>query len=220
MGIWNLNELDPPDGHVLGKGRFKGRKSYRVAETGVTFMEPKRINYQERPVAFLDIETSGTDPRWADILEIGIVRTDEPEPLELKLPLINPQRAEEEALAIVGYTEKEWEDAVPWGFVAQQVWDKLAVGSPAIVGHNLFRFDWPVLEWRLRAMGFPTHLIGRPLIDTLSLAFAHFHGQPDAPANLSLESLCVYYQINPEGVHRALGGARRCRQIYERLCGH
>lgn len=215
MSLWNRNELTNPEGSVQGKGPFKGRKLYEVRETGVTFMEPKKLKYRERPIAFVDIETSGTDPVHSDILEIAIIRSDEETPYVQKLPLVSP--GDPVALETVGYEEEEWREAMPWGLVAQSVWDRLAQGGPAVVGHNLYQFDWPFLNWRLRAMGFPTQLVGRPFIDTLSLAFGKFHDVPNGPKNLSLDALCVFYGLEPEGVHRALGGAQRCRAIYDRM---
>lgn len=210
MPHWDLNEIETRE--------VKGRKRYRVVATGVEFFHPKPVNYQERPIAFLDIETSGFDHLHCDILEVGIERTDRNTPLVYKLPLLSPQHATEEALDLVGYDAEEWaKEAVPWSMVVQEIWDWLAEGSPAIVGHNVFRFDWLFLEWRLRALGFPTHLIGRPIVDTLQLAFARFHGQQDAPDRLKLDNLCVYYGLPPEGVHRALGGVQRVRKLYERL---
>lgn len=218
MSHWDLNELAAPEGHVHRTGPFKGRKFYEVTQTGMKFMEPKKVKYRERPLVFLDIETSGTDPVHSDILEIAIIRSDEETPYEQKLPLLRHQNATPEALQVVGYNDEEWQSAMPWGLVAQDVWDQLAQDSPAIIGHNITRFDWLFLEWRLRAMGFPTGLIGRPIVDTLGLAFARFYVSRDGPADsLSLDSLCVHYGIEPEGVHRALGGARRCREIYRRI---
>lgn len=210
MSDWNLNEIE--------SRAVDGRKRYTVVGTGVEFFEPKKVNYRERPVAFLDIETSGLDPVHSDILEIAIARSDRSAPLVHKLPLVRPSNATPEALKVVGYDEAEWKrDAVPWAMVAQEIWDWLAEGGPAIVGHNIARFDWPFLDWRLKALGFPTQLVGRPLVDTLSLAFAKFHGAVDSPDRLNLDGLCEFYGLAPEGIHRALGGVQRVQAIYERL---
>lgn len=227
MSIWNLNEYE--------KFRDKNGSHFRCVPTGAEYrvhwipllghphggeyfpVKPSK-NINERPIAFLDLETTGDSHIHNDIIDIAIIRTDRDLVYEQKCMVVNHHAWDPEAKKITGYTDEDWSDSVPFSMVASEVFEWLASDGPAIVGHNIYRFDWMFLEWRLKSLGFPAHQLGRPIIDTMSLAFTRLRGQVEDDAGLSLNACCRALGIPEESaVHRAIEGARRCKAIYEKL---
>ena len=227
MSLWNLNELE--------KISDTKPRRFRCVPTGAEYdvhwvplknhygggehfpVKPDK-NINSRPVLFIDLETTGDNPVFHDIIEIAMIRTDREEEYVQKCAVVNPSSWLAVAREKTGYNDKDWEDAPTFAMVAGEVFEWLATGGPAVVGHNLYRFDWLFLEWRLKSLGYPAHQVGRPLIDTMGLAFGAMRGHVPEDAGLSLNSCCKFLGVEPEGtIHRAVEGARRVQAIYERL---
>lgn len=168
-----------------------------------------------RGLAFLDIETLGTNPRTHAIIEVACVRLgDVPWSSKLAVGKYDVERAEPGALAVNGFSAEEWKDAPPAAGVLVELAKRLH--GCVIVGHNLNDFDLAFLEIAWQGL-VPYREVVRSTIDTYPLAKAALskHGVK----KFSLQSCCEYYGIEPEGVHRALGGALRCQALFERLLG-
>jgi DNA polymerase III alpha subunit (gram-positive type) len=75
------------------------------------------MRFSERPLAIIDLETSGLDPLIHEILDLAVLVVDQ---ATLKVQTrysarvrpTNIKRAAKRALAIVGYTDREWRTAV------------------------------------------------------------------------------------------------------------
>lgn len=76
------------------------------------------MRYRDRSLAIVDLETSGLDPLIHEILDIGVLVVDQ---VSLKIQTrysarvrpTNIKRAAKRALSIIGYSEREWQNAVP-----------------------------------------------------------------------------------------------------------
>lgn len=96
----------------------------------------------------IDLESTGLDVTTDRIVEIGIVLYDwtQEKPLEIISQLINPHMLiPAEATAINGITDNE---VRMYGSELKPVLEKigiLALKAEYIVGHNIRRFDWPLL---------------------------------------------------------------------------
>lgn len=173
---------------------------------------------------FLDTETTGLDPLRHEIVDIWAQRR-RAGSLELVgeagglvLPAY-PERSDEEALRINGFSPDLWESLGAEPF--ETVWDRVSRISQnrnglALVGSNP-RFDMGFLE---AALGGERFRMWRPasIIDTVDLA------QPLKARGMirsrSLEALCEHLDIHYEvPAHTARGDVLATVAVYERLMG-
>lgn len=169
-----------------------------------------KMPISERPLAFIDVETSGLDVQIHEILEIAIIHSDGRE-YTTKVQPNHIESAEVEALGINGYNPDEWADAPTSKEVAPKVANLLA--DCILIGQNV-RFDAKFVEKFHRRNGvdirFDYHII-----DTATLIFEHL--VPCGLESLSLNPACAFLGIETEEVHRAHGGAIRAKLLYEKL---
>lgn len=181
-----------------------------------------RQKLAQKPLAFLDIETTGLNHVLYDLIEVAVIRTDHVAPYVTKIrpTLVMPPQSR--ACAVNGFNEHEWRDAPTWGDVAPRLHAELR--GAVIVAHNLMGFDWVWLRHyfntfntahanddRIKTL---TDLRG-PFIDTIALAYTIL--VPRGLQKLSLAACCEFLDLEPEGTHRALGGAKRCKAIYDHM---
>ncbi len=108
-----------------------------------------------RPFAFLDIETTGRHPGIHEILEIGVVITNSDmsemlDSFELKTRPERIEDAEQEALAINHWSEEAWRDAMPLVQALNIFGEKIKGATPA--GWNV-SFDRAFLEPAMNRSG-------------------------------------------------------------------
>lgn len=156
----------------------------------------------------LDIETTGLNPEFAEIIEIAAVRYHlghEVDALEL---LIQPSgELDEDITDLTGITPEMLADAPSWGSVFPQIVEFL--GDYPIVAHNA-RFDSRFLRLAYTDMGL---VLENKIIDTLKLSRAAF---PDMP-NHKLATLKSELGIQAEVSHRAMPDVVTTAKLY-RLC--
>ena len=97
-----------------------------------TTSKKKRHPLRQVPVVFLDVETTGLDPRAHEIVEIAIVALDGQVLLDTKVKPQNIEAASPRALEINGYNEADWADAPTFDEIKGKVMD--ALGMP----HKLY----------------------------------------------------------------------------------
>ena len=177
-----------------------------------------RVPLSERPLAFLDCETTGLDPIEHEILEVAIIKEWTDGRLEEWSTKVRPLRIETahpRALKINGYADHPelWEDAPTFNEVAPIIVAKL--DGCVVVGHNP-KFDLDFLQravWRSGSTAkLPYHAI-----DTVTLVFEHL--VPQGCASLSLDHVRDFLGWSKENAHTALVDARDCRQLYWELVG-
>jgi DNA polymerase III epsilon subunit-like protein len=158
-------------------------------------------------LVFVDLECSGFS-RTDCIIEIGAL-ADDGGVFDVKVrPTceVHPKAAE-----VNGYNPEEWSGAMDIS-AAMSLFETFLDGR-CVVGHNIWRYDFQFL---LRALGEPrARKLLRTSIDTLAMVKAA-HGPS---AKKSLAACCEHYGLPPEGVHRALGGAQRCRDLFHAIVG-
>ena len=158
---------------------------------------------------FFDLETSGFG-KQAVIIEIGAV-TDDGGTFDVRCALPPGVEVHPEAAKVNGYTQEAWANAISCE-AALALFETFAEGR-CMVGHNIWKSDFAFL---VRALG---EARARKLLccslDTLEL-YKFVHG-PSTKKNLHV--CCERYGIEPEGVHRALGGATRVRDLFHAIVG-
>jgi DNA polymerase III epsilon subunit family exonuclease len=144
----------------------------------------------------VDVETTGTDPKMADLLEVAAVRVKGGKITDRWSTLVNPGRP------IIGnqmhgITDKDVKGAPTPAEAARKALD--FVGDALLVGHSV-GFDIGFLE---AALGDGTRIEQGRYLDTLVIAR---EGYPDLE-NYKLGTLASFFGIELKGNHRALPDA-------------
>ena len=179
-----------------------------------------------RPTAWIDVETTGLDPRRHEIIDVAVVFDRHQAPGWLDLveqddyayytTLIRPERiedAEPKALEINGYAADpaRWEGAPTFAEVAHTLGRML---MPVVcVGHNV-AFDVDFIQTALLRTSFPVRL-GYQKVDTVTLA--HEHLVQAGLVRLSLDSIREFLGWSKEGAHAALKDALDARRLHKLL---
>jgi DNA polymerase III subunit epsilon len=179
---------------------------------------------KKHTLAFIDLETTGTNPHKHEIIEIGgIIVRQIPQPdrgpklevieeFEFK---IKPQRiedAEPQALRVNGYVEEEWLFAPSLKEVLTKITPKIK--DCIMVGQNV-HFDYNFLN-----EAYLQTEIKNPLyyhkIDILPIFFAKtYHNNNVNWYNLG--TMAEFFGVKNEKAHTALADIRVTFEIYKRL---
>jgi len=149
---------------------------------------------------FLDIETTGLDPRKHVVIEIAAHRPSTGQWFERKVQVssMDLALAEPKALAVNGYNEADWAGAVPYDHALADL-REFCRSAHRVVCWN------PVFD-----MGFLA--IDHHVLDVASMAWIMLR-----PASLRLAAVCDLLGISNEGEHRARRDVERMVAVYERL---
>ena len=157
-------------------------------------------------VAF-DIETTGLNPKYDKIIEIGAVRVREGEPVETFSTFVNP--AKSLPARIVELTGIRDADVAAAPYIDEILEPFLSfVGDDVLLGHNIL-FDYSFVK---KAAVNQKKAFEKQGIDTLRIA-KRFLNELESR---QLGFLCDYYQIALEA-HRALNDAVAAHRLYRVL---
>jgi len=118
----------------------------------------------KRPIAFIDLETTGTNLATDRIVEIAIVKVGLDGTRQAKRKLINPQMPIPKGASDVhGITNEMLKDAPVFKQVANEI--KQFIDHCDIGGYNSNRFDVPLLVEEFLRAGLELSVEGRKLID-------------------------------------------------------
>lgn len=175
-----------------------------------------------RPLAFLDIETTGTDPTRHVITDIAILREDlrkggsalyvDTWHSKIKVSEWDLARASPEALRITGFRAEEWADAPTLSEVLPEIVRRIT--GCGVVGHNV-QFDLGFLAVLFEGAGIPRSCLPPVAIDTYSLAKGML--APLGLRRFGLDKCNEFLGLPREGEHRALGGAEACKRLFDEL---
>lgn len=174
---------------------------------------------RDRPLVFIDTETTGLDPGRNVIVEIGAVRvTPELDVVEELSLLVNPDsygtyEVQAKALEVNGLNLDDLRaGGVPADWAAQEL-GRLVSGA-VIVGHNV-AFDWGFVQ-RLfdRYHVVPPDLVYHRL-DTVSMLWPFvLNGKVKS---MKLDAACEAFGVPSPVKHRALADAQRTLGVYRHL---
>ncbi len=152
----------------------------------------------------VDLETTGLDPTYDRIIEIGAVRFQEGKVLDEWRTFVNPGFPIPPAVTqLTGIRDQDVERAPQLAVVLPPL--RRFVGSAALIGHNV-SFDLGFLK----AAGL--HL-DNAVIDTYALASVLL---PDVP-RYNLSALAAFLGVQSNGAHRALNDAHVTCAVYWEL---
>lgn len=117
-----------------------------------------------RPIAILDLETTGTNLALDRIVEIAIVKVNPDGTKTVKRKLINPEmKIPAASSAVHGITDEMVRDAPTFRAVANEI--RQFVEHCDLAGYNSNRFDWPLLMEEFLRAGQEFDLSQRRMVD-------------------------------------------------------
>ena len=134
----------------------------------------------ERPLAVLDLETTGIDSQKDRIVEICVLRFSPPDKRELRTQRLNPGISiPAEATAIHRIRNVDVAEQPSFSDIAPKLLRFL--DDCDLCGYNLKRFDLPMLYAEFERAGFMLNLAGRSIIDPMQI-FHHYERRDLAAA--------------------------------------
>lgn len=171
--------------------------------------------YRDRPLCFLDIETTGTRPGVHEITEIGISHT-KLGSLCLQIAPQHLDRADPDSLRISGFNSADWVDADHFGICVPRLAPYFE--DATIVGHNVAGFDIPFLKAEFESAGFDSGDFFRDVIDTQVLARQFL--VPLGLKFVGLQACMKFIGVDYEGAHNAHEDTVFAKKLYDYIIGN
>jgi DNA polymerase-3 subunit epsilon len=160
-----------------------------------------------RPIAFLDLETTGINFTTDRIIEMAIVKILPDGTQQIKRRLVNPQMPiPPSSTEIHGITDEMVKDAPAFKQIANET--RQFLENCDLAGYNSNRFDWPMLMEEFLRSGLDFDVTGRRLIDVQRI----FHQME--PRTLSA-AYKFYCNKSLEDAHSAEADAVATWQVFE-----
>lgn len=160
----------------------------------------------------LDLETTGLDPTWNEIIEIGAIRVRNHEIVETFSSLVKPDIPIDDFIAsLTGITNEMVADAPAINAILPQLFD--FVGNDIVVGHNV-NFDINFLydnSLRCTGRGFTNDFV-----DTMRLSRRLFPEE----AHHRLADLELRFNLHNENAHRAMSDVLLTKECYDYMRRH
>lgn len=123
---------------------------------------------KDRPMAFFDLETTGTNIQTDRIVEISVVKIFADGEREVKTRLVNPEmHIPEEASAIHGIHDEDVKDAPTFKNISKNLF--IYFEGCDLGGYNISKFDVPMLIKEFSRTGLTFSLEGRRIVDAYTL---------------------------------------------------
>jgi DNA polymerase III epsilon subunit family exonuclease len=164
------------------------------------------VKHAKDDFVVVDVETTGRDPKVADLIEIGAVRVSHGEIVDRFSTFVSPARAIFGA-QMHGITDADVANA-PTAREAVEKFLEFA-GETPLVGHNV-GFD---LGFLAEALGEPMKFVGATSYDTLAIAR---EGYPDLES-YKLGDIARFLGVTVETAHRGLADAETTATILLRF---
>jgi len=121
-----------------------------------------------RPLAFVDLETTGTDPATDRIVEISVLRLDPDGTRTSRTRRVDPERPiPAEATAVHGIRDEDVAGQPAFRQLARSLLEFLEGAD--LAGFNVCRFDLPLLEREFRDAGLDLGLSSRGVVDAMTV---------------------------------------------------
>jgi DNA polymerase III subunit epsilon len=160
-----------------------------------------------KPLAFLDLETTGRTIGLDRIVEIGVLKITADGKEEQFETRVNPEmRIPKEASRVHGIRDRDVQSAPTFGKVAPRLVRFL--DRCDFVGYNILNFDLPMLQAEFRRVGTPLAVEGRQVVDAMSIYFLK------EPRDLNA-AYRFYCGSEHGGAHSASADARACWRVLQ-----
>ena len=123
---------------------------------------------KDSPLAFFDLETTGTNLQTDRIVEISVVKLFADGEKEVKTRLINPEmHIPEESAVIHGIRDDDVKDAPTFKSISKNLF--IYLEGCDLAGYNIAKFDVPMLIKEFSRAGLNFSIEGRKIIDAYTL---------------------------------------------------
>ncbi|HEX6180229.1 MAG TPA: 3'-5' exonuclease [Chitinophagaceae bacterium] len=161
----------------------------------------------KRPLAFIDLETTGTNLACDHIIEIAIVRLNVDSTRQIKRKLLNPGiPIPAGSTDVHGYTDEMVKDAPTFKQVANEI--KQFIENCDLCGYNSNRFDVPMLVEEFLRAGLEFDITHRKLVDVQKI----FHQMEQRTLAAAYRFYC---DKNLDGAHTAEADAVATWEVLE-----
>lgn len=176
----------------------------------------KEEHMKTKAICFLDTETTGLIPRYAEVIEVAMIRREHDGEETRFHSLIKPERIENahpRALEVNGYAADptRWDDAPLMEEIGHEIAD-FCRGS-VLCGHNI-AFDESMIAANFRRSEvrrrIPIHKI-----ETMTLAWEHL--VPLGLARVSLDSIRAFLGWSTENAHTAMKDTEDVLRLFDLL---
>lgn len=121
-----------------------------------------------RPIAFIDLETTGVNLATDRIIEIAIVKISPDKSKTVKHFIVNPQMPiPKSSSEIHGFTDEDVKDAPTFKSIANEI--KQFIDNADISGYNSNKFDIPLLMEEFLRAGIDFDMSNRKLVDVQTI---------------------------------------------------
>lgn len=166
----------------------------------------------KKPLAFIDLETTGTNLGSDRIIEIAIVKVLPDGSKSIKRKIINPEMPIPKASTDVhGFTDEMVKDAPTFRQVAQEL--KQMLDNCDLAGYNSNRFDIPLLVEEFLRAGVDFDMKGRKLVDVQKI----FHLMEQRTLSAAYKFYCNKIL---EAAHSAEADAHATHEIFIAQLSH
>ncbi|MBN9392999.1 MAG: 3'-5' exonuclease [Chloroflexi bacterium] len=190
----------------------------QLQQAGQTAAEPEKSSkgpMRNRPILFLDLETTGLNPGYQEISEIGAVLVSQPDwqvitTYEAKVLPSHLETAQPEALLIGHFDAAVWEKE---GRPLKQALEELSeIGQGAILAGFNVTFDWAFLQAGFNLVELPDPFYYHRY-DVMSAAFSMLYGKTEFK-KFSLSECCRYFGVTNTKAHSALADAQATYEVF------
>jgi DNA polymerase-3 subunit epsilon len=162
----------------------------------------------DRPLIFLDLETTGAAAQFDRITEIGLIEVDRGRPVGEWSSLVNPERPIPSTIeSLTGITDAMVADAPTFAELAPELYQRLA--GKTLVAHNA-RFDFGFLRQEFRRVGLK---YAPEVLCTVRLSRRLYPQE----RRHNLDSVIARHGLSCESRHRALPDARVLWDFTQRI---
>lgn len=176
----------------------------RIVEMRIEMLKNLKL---ERPLAFIDVETTGTKPYSDRVVELSILRIQPDGTEEYKSHRVNPEvPIPAEATAVHGITDADVAGEPAFRRYAKGVCDFLE--GCDIAGFNVIKFDLPFIETELARAGVEFSRRDRYLVDSMVI----FHQRERRDLEAAYRKYCGGEM---ENAHRAEEDAKASAEVLD-----
>ena len=176
------------------------------------------MDFSKRPLAITDIETTGLNAQFHEIIDIGLIVVDQLtlkilDKFEAKIKPSHIKTAVKKALERNGYNDKDWRKA--WDLKdALEIYSEKTENAIVVI-QNAYT-DWAFLDEGFKKTGVED-LTDYHRIDLFTLGWAKRTQFPGLN-KFSLASMAKYFELAEELLpHRAMNGARKTLEVTGKL---
>jgi len=169
----------------------------------------------ERPIAFIDVETTGVHPHSDRIVEVSIFKIQPDGSEDYRSHRVNPEVSiPSEATAVHGITDADIAEEPLFRQYAKGICEFL--DGCDISGFNVVTFDLPFLEAELERVGISFSREDRQLVDSMVIYHQKEPREPGKPLNLKAAYL-KYCGMELESAHGAEKDATASAEVLDAM---